>query len=76
MGGRLAFGRMEDFRVGAFVDGDARVSDDLHSAVQVCALYLELVLVSWEAKWLDVFSMVVLRRQDFKVHLMRRETGI
>lgn len=52
------------------------MSDDLHSAVQICALYLELVLVSWEAKWLDVLSMVVLRRQDFKVHLMRRETGI
>ena len=76
MGGWFALRGVEDFGVRLFVDGDIRVVDYLDPAVEVWVLELELVFVSWEARGLDVLSVVVLGWHDLKVHLVRRETSI
>lgn len=76
LGDWLALRGVEDFGVGSFVDGDDWVVDYLDPAVEVWVIELELILVSWEARRLDVLSVVVLGRYDFEVHLLRRETNI
>lgn len=76
MGGRLALRGMEDFGIGSFADGYDWLIDYWNPAVDVCAIKMKLVFVSWETKRLDVLSVIVLSWHDLKVHLMGRKTSI